>query len=52
VSQICVKDKAISFLKYLTHNREFFYPKQNIPKEKLSQQESKENSAKHAIYFL
>jgi hypothetical protein len=24
LSQICVKDKAISFLKYLTHNREFF----------------------------
>jgi hypothetical protein len=42
---------VISFLKYLTTDR-IFYPKQNIPKEKLSEQESKENSAKHAICFL
>jgi hypothetical protein len=39
-------------LKVFNSQQRIFDPKQNIPKEKLSQQESKENSAKHAIYFL
>jgi hypothetical protein len=42
---------VISFLKYLTTDKKI-YPKQNIRKEKLSQQESKGNFAKHAICFL